>query len=74
MNNKLQTYITSDMISNLPEELVRKYGWILLATPAICYGIDTFRDFAESVMAKNYRLHLKIDDFECTLEQQPYVS
>ena len=71
MNNKISTNFASDFTSLVPKDVMTKYGWVLLATSAICYAIDSIRGFAENVTANGYRVNLKSDVFEFTMERDP---
>lgn len=74
MSNKLSTKVITDVISAVPKEVMTKYGWILLATPAICYGVDKFRGFLDSVVTNEYRIKIKCHEFEMALEKEPATA
>lgn len=52
--------IQNEFAKALPKDVLLKYGWVVLITPAIYYAIDKMYDFAEQAMANDYNLSINV--------------
>ena len=57
----------------MPNDVLLKHGWVLLATPVLLYAIDKVSEIADKVMDNNYNLVIKANGVEVNLQKQPCV-
>ena len=74
MNKQVTNYFGKQLISKLPNDVLLKHGWVLLATPVLLYAIDKVSEIADKVMDNNYNLVIKANGVEVNLQKQPCVS
>lgn len=67
--NKLIHYTFNEFLKNT--EVLKRYGWVPLALPAIAYGIDKVYDFFNDVMDKGYELGISKSGLTLTKAQIP---
>lgn len=64
--------VTANNIQQLPQEVLVKYGWIVLATPVFMHLINKAYDFAlaKEVMANNYEFCVSAKTSDVCLKKQ----
>ncbi len=70
--NDVAIKAASNNIQQLPQEVLVKYGWIVLATPVLMHLINKAYDFAlaKEVMANNYELSVNPKTSDVCLTKQ----
>ena len=74
MNKQVSNHFGNGIISNLPNDVLLKHGWVLLATPVLLYAIDKVSEIVYKVMDNNYNLVVKANGVEVNLQKQPCAS
>lgn len=62
MQRKINIYFIS-------EEILRKYGWMVLATPIAIHGINKVYELFSMVIEKGCNANIKYDKFEFSISK-----
>lgn len=74
MNKQVTNHFAKQLVSNLPNDVLLKHGWVLLATPVLLYAMDMVSKIVDKVMDNNYNLVVKANGVEVNLQKQPCAS
>ena len=74
MTNKMKVPFNLNALDKVPDIVLNKHGWVVLALPAIFYAIDVVRDLSSEAMGKGYNLTINFKDGNLSLSQAHRAS
>ena len=74
MTNKMKVPFNLKALDKIPNIVLNKHGWVVLALPAIFYAIDVVRDISGEAMEKGYNLTINFKDGNLSLSQAHRAS
>ena len=67
MVNSISTKVNNALFNDWNNNVLDKYGWVVLAMPIFIHAIDKSYNLIEKAIDNGYNLHLKVQDFELDL-------